>query len=364
MLNKLDQYIIYQFSIILFISIMGFMGIFVIVDLIENLDRFIDNQVPSNIVIKYYFYTIPYFLSIALPMSILISTVISLGSMAKRNEWTAMKASGISLYRLAFPLLISGTFLSGLSFILDNNLVAYGNEKRFEIDRDYVKRKSRHKLKKVLKDIVLRKSSTTHISLAKYYLQKQTGQDLTIIEISDFLIHTRIDAKNIQWDSELKKWLIKDYSIRYFNAQGIEENVFLGAKDTLVDLGFLPNEIQQQARKPDELDYYRLSNMISQLKNNGVDTLKWEVTRYLKVSFAFTNLIVILCGIPLVVIKEKSGLSFGAGASVFVIFGYYAFIKFGQSLGYKGILGPLLSAWLGNLIFILIGIILFTKAKT
>ena len=137
-----------------------------------------------------------------------------------------------------------------------------------------------------------------------------------------------------------------------------------GKKDTLIDLGFSPNDIRQQARKPDELDYFRLSEMIKQLKNNGVDTLKWEVTRYLKVSFAFTNLIVILCGIPLVVLKEKSGLSFGAGASVFVIFGYYAFIKFGQSLGYKGILGPILSAWLGNLVFILLGLILFKKAKT
>ena len=66
------------------------------------------------------------------------------------------------------------------------------------------------------------------------------------------------------------------------------------------------------------------------------------MTRYLKISFAFTNLIVVLCGIPLVIIKEKSGISFGAGASIFVIFGYYAFIKFGQSLGFKGVLSPII----------------------
>tara|TARA_B100000287_G_C20619420_1_gene775352 strand:+ start:441 stop:1535 length:1095 start_codon:yes stop_codon:yes gene_type:complete len=364
MLNKLDQYIIYQFCIVLCLSIFGFMGIFIIVDLIENLDRFIDNQVPMSIVLKYYFYTLPYFLGIGLPMSVLISTVVSLGSMAKRNEWTAMKASGISIYRLAYPLLICGIFLSGVSFSLDNKLVSLGNEKRFEIDRDYVKRKSRHKLKKILKNIVLQKSTTNHISLGKYYLQKKTGNDLTIINIGSATIQTRIDAKTIEWNNQSQIWSIKDYSIRNFNELGKEKNVVFGKKDTLIDLGFSPNDIRQQARKPDELDYFRLSEMIKQLKNNGVDTLKWEVTRYLKVSFAFTNLIVILCGIPLVVLKEKSGLSFGAGASVFVIFGYYAFIKFGQSLGYKGILGPILSAWLGNLVFILLGLILFKKAKT
>ena len=100
------------------------------------------------------------------------------------------------------------------------------------------------------------------------------------------------------------------------------------------------------------------------MKDNGVDTVKWEVTRYIKISFAFTNLIVILCGIPLVVFKERSSLSFGAGASVFVIFGYYALIKFGQSLGFKGVIEPMLSAWLGNITFILAALILFWRAKT
>ena len=104
--------------------------------------------------------------------------------------------------------------------------------------------------------------------------------------------------------------------------------------------------------------------MIQKLKKNGVETLKWEVTRYLKISFAFTNLIVVICGIPLVVIRERGELSFGAGASIFVIFGYYAFIKFGQSLGFKGLLSPIISAWIGNLIFFLIGIVLFWKSRT
>jgi len=364
MLNKLDQYLIRQFWVILGISILGFLSIFIIVDLIENLDRFMDNKVPSEVVFRYYIYTLPYFVSIGLPMAVLISTVFSLGSMVKRNEWTAMKASGISLYRVALPLVICGVILSGISFLLDNKLVAYGNEKRFEIDRDYVKRKSRHKLKNTLKDIFLQKNSSNHISLSKYYIQKRIGYDLTIVDLGQLTIRERIDAKKIIWNSDSSKWSVSDYSVRQFNQDGLETNVMIGSKDSLMELGFLPNDIQQQARKPDELDYYRLTERIVQLKANGVDTIKWEVTRYIKISFAFTNLIVILCGIPLVVLKEKNSLSFGAGASVFVIFGYYALIKFGQSLGFKGIVEPLASAWLGNIIFVLAALLLFWRSKT
>ena len=364
MLNKLDRYLINQFWIILGIAILGFLSIFMVVDLIENLDRFMDNKVPSPVVFRYYVYTLPYFISIGLPMAVLISTVFSLGSMVKRNEWTAMKASGISLYRIALPLVICGVLLSGISFLLDNKLVAYGNEKRFEIDRDYVKRKSRHKLKNTLKDIFIQKNSSNHISLSKYYLQKTVGYDLTMVDLGDLTINERIDAKKISWDLDSLKWSVSDYSIRQFNEYGLETNVKIGTRDSLIDLGFMPVDIQQQARKPDELDYYRLTERITQLKDNGVDTVKWEVTRYIKISFAFTNLIVILCGIPLVVFKERSSLSFGAGASVFVIFGYYALIKFGQSLGFKGVIEPMFSAWLGNITFIIAAMVLFWRAKT
>tara|TARA_B100001769_G_C22083448_1_gene583932 strand:- start:101 stop:1195 length:1095 start_codon:yes stop_codon:yes gene_type:complete len=364
MLNRLDRYLINQFWVILGIAIMGFLSIFLVVDLIENLDRFMDNKVPTEIVLKYYIYTIPYFISIGLPMAVLISTVFSLGSMVKRNEWTAMKASGISLYRIAIPLVVCGFLLSGVSFLLDNNLVSYGNEKRFEIDRDYVKRKSRHKLKNTLKDIFLQKNSSSHISLSKYQIKKGIGYDLTMVDLGQLTIRERIDAKKISWNSDSLKWSVSDFSIRQFDQRGLETDVRIGKNDSLMSLGFIPDDIQQQARKPDELDYYKLTERIMQLKENGVDTVKWEVTRYIKISFAFTNLIVILCGIPLVVLKEKNSLSFGAGASVFVIFGYYAFIKFGQSLGFKGVMEPLASAWIGNIIFTAGAIILFLKSKT
>ena len=229
--------------------------------------------------------------------------------MVKRNEWTAMKASGISLYRVTLPLILSGLFMSAGSFALDNKWVAYGNEKRFEIDRDYVKRKSRHKLKNTLKNIFLQKNISTHISLGKYYIKKSIGHDLTVVDLETSSIQQRIDAKKITWNPDSLMWTLTGYSIRNFNEYGIESKVSVGEGDTLLALGFLPEEIQQQARKPDELDYFKLTERIKQLKANGVDTLRWEVTRYLKISFAFTNLIVVLFGIPLVVLKEKNSLS-------------------------------------------------------
>ncbi|RZP22394.1 YjgP/YjgQ family permease, partial [bacterium] len=325
-----------------------------VVDLIENLDRFVDNSVPAVVTITYYLYTIPWFISVALPMSMLMSTVFSIGMMVKRNEWTAMKSTGISLYRLSAPLLCIGMMISILSFLLD--------KKRYTIDRDYLKKKSRHKIKSSLKNIFLQKDISIHIGIEKYNVKKMSGDILTWVDLGTDLIRQRIDAKRIQFDQKSQFWILSNYSIRKFDG-GVETNVQFSEKDTLIDLSFTPEDINKQARSPDELDYYELTSRIVDLKENGVKTVKWEVTRYLKVSFALTNFIVVLCGIPLVVFREKNSLSFGIGMSVFVIFGYYAFIKFGQSMGFKGQLSPILSAWIGNIIFFIGGIILLIKAR-
>ena len=362
-MKQFDKYLLKQFFLIFLMALLGFVSIFIIVDLIENLDRFIDNHVPWKIVAYYYVYSFPWFISIALPMSVLIGTVFSVGGFVKRNEWTAMKASGVSLYRLAIPLFLIGCFISGGSFILDNEWVSWGNEKRFEIDRDYVKRRSRHKLKNVLTNIFLQKNSQSHISIGKYRIEKTIGTDIAIVNLNDKSILQRLDAKKITWNPDTSLWVLKDYSIRSFSEKGGEAKVVISKDDTLMALGFSPDDIKKQARSPEELNYFELTNRIAQLKENGVDTLRWEVIRYMKISFSFTTLILILFGIPLVVYKENNGLSFGAGMSVFVIFSYYAFIKFGQSLGFNGVLEPLLSAWLGNILFFSIGTYLLVSAK-
>jgi lipopolysaccharide export system permease protein len=362
MLYRLDRYLLKQFFSILGLCILGFVSIFLVVDLIENLDRFVDNGVPGRIILNYYLYSIPWFISIALPMSMLISTVFGVGMLVKRNEWTAMKSSGISLYRLSAPLLFTGLLISSLSFILDNQLVSWGNEKRYTIDRDYVKKKSRHKIKKTLKNIFIQKNKTIHIGMEKYNIKDMSGNVLTWVDLGPDIIKQRIDAKKITYLNDSRKWKISNYSIRNFK-DGVETNVFFSEKDTIINLSFTPEDINKQARSPDELDYYELTSRISELKNNGVKTVRWEVTRYLKVSFALTNFIVVLCGIPLVVFREKNSLSFGIGMSLFVIFGYYAFIKFGQSMGFKGQLTPIVSAWLGNIVFFIGGAILLIRAR-
>ncbi len=365
-MRKLDYYLIKQFVTILVMALIGFISIFIIVDLFENLDRFIDNSVPIPIVISYYGYTIPWFINIGLPMATLIATVFSVGLMVKRNEWTAMKSTGISLYRVAIPLISVGVLLSLMSFEFDNKLVSWGNEHRYDIEREYMKKRSRGSIKRVkksLSDVFLQKNEKTHIALSKYLVHQTFAKGISIVELENDIISKRIDAKTMVWQDSLSLWNVSNYSIRYFDPDGKETQVILSEEDMLMPLNFTPEDITKQFKSPEELNFNELTQRIELLKENGVQTTHWEVTRHFKIAFAFTNMIVILFGLPLVVLKQKGGLSFGAGMSVFVIFGYYAFIKFGQSLGFKEILEPFLSAWIGNIVFCIGGILLLISVR-
>ena len=361
-MKKLDIYLARQFLTILVMALAGFVCVFIIVDIFEQLDKFIDSSVPFPVILRYYIYSLPWFVNIGLPMAMLISTVFSIGLTAKRNELTAMKATGISIYRIAVPLLLIGFTISLISFKFEDQLVIWGNVQRAELKKEYIQ-KYKRKSKNIRKNIFLQRAEKYHIAIGKYNYNQRSATSVTVQIMQQGKIGERIDIKEMTWIDSLEQWAASNYSVRNFNLKGEEISVDISDRDSLFYLGFTPADIERKSSSPEELSYADLNQFIAQLDENGVDTTRWEVVRDFKISFAFTSLIVVLFGLPLVLLKPKGGLSFGAGMSVLVIFSYYAFIKFGQSLGYKGIIEPFYAAWIGNFVFSIGGLMLLIGVR-
>jgi len=145
MIKKIDIYIIKEFFNKLIFLILGFIILFCLVSIIEHLDKFIDKSMPGKSIFMYHVYSLPWFISIALPMSILISTVFLFNSMQKNNELTALKASGVGLIRISIPLFIIGLLLSILSFKFDNSIVTQYLRKKINLEQEYNLKKSSKK---------------------------------------------------------------------------------------------------------------------------------------------------------------------------------------------------------------------------
>lgn len=363
-MKKIDYYILREFSIIfLFVSIF-FVLVSFIVDIFENLNRFIDNEVTNDILIDYYIASLPEMISVTIPVTCLVASVFTYGMMVQRKEWLVFKSSGLSLYRLALPILFVGLFMSIGSFYFENNIVIKNNKIKNEIKDNHLKKnRNKAKDKSIYENVYLQKNQNYLIAVEEYNDINQTIVNLNFIELSDGKMIRRIDSKKSTWKPLEEKWKIRDYSIREFDNSGSEKMIATSKQDSLLNLNFTPEDINQTGNSSEEISYNQLKNQIITLKNNGVNTVKWEVDLHYKIAYSFISLIIIFCGIPLSVFRSNTTLAFGGGLSLATIFAYIVLLKFGQSLGYAGSLSPFLAAWFSNIIFIIIGTWLMLNAR-
>ena len=362
-MKKIDIYILRQFLNLLFICILGFILLFILVDYVENIDKFIDSNLSLYIIINYYFFSIPWFISIGLPMAMLVSTIFTIGLLLKRNELTAMKAAGVSLYRISSPIICFSIIMSIGAFYFDNIVVTYGNKKCKQIEKKYTMKARDKTFSSRTKNIFLSKSNESQIAIDKYSSKKNLASGIAIQYMNNGKLKKRIDINKMVWNNELKKWKLNTFAIREFNSEGFESKVYISRNDTIIDIGYIPSDLLKEAISPREKNYNDLKQFIKELSKSGIETTRWKVNLHAKLAFSFTNMIVVLFAIPLVAFRPSTEIAFGAGLSVFLIFAYYAFIRLGVTLGYKDILTPFLSAWFGNIIFCFGGIILMIFAK-
>tara|TARA_Y100001968_G_scaffold235480_1_gene218639 strand:- start:645 stop:1724 length:1080 start_codon:yes stop_codon:yes gene_type:complete len=359
-MKKLDKYIIGQFLSNFILSILAFLIIFLLVDLIDRLDKFIDNQMPNKDIINYYILTIPWFISISMPMALLLSTVFSIGILQKRNEITAIKASGISIKRIGSSFLIIGVLFSMLLFYFDNNIVTKSIHYRTELEDKYFK-KNKHSIKR--KQNIHRQINDNNVLIInKYSYKKNTASNVSILSFNNGNLYSRIDADKMIWNNEIESWKIPYYTKRIFNKNKL---IFTSiVQDTILNLNFSPIDLTKESVKPEEMNYFELKDFVKKIKSNGIKEPKWEVNLHFKSAFACSSFLMILFGLSLSVKKPRSNIGIGIGLSIFTIFLYYAALKFGQALGYKGILNPFISVWNANFIFLIIGIYLYSKSRT
>lgn len=363
-MKKIDYYILREFSTTFLIVSLFFTLISLIVDIFENLNRFIDNQVTMDILLNYYKASLPSMVSVTIPVSCLVSSVFTYGMMIQRKEWLVFKSSGLSLYRLSFPVLFLGLMLSIGSFYFDNTVVIENNKKKNEIKNIYMsKNKNRTKNKSVFENVYFQINQKDLVAIEKFNSNNNVAVNLNFIEIDNGMLLRRIDSKKAIWEETNSKWNLKDFSIREFEKDGLEKNVIISKNDSLVTLKFEPYDIIKTASKSEEVSYGELKKQIISLEKNGVNTLRWKVDLNYKIAYSFISIIVIFCGIPLSVYRSNTTLAFGGGLSLATIFSYVILLKFGQSLAYGGVLSPILGAWMSNIVFISIGIYLMINAR-
>jgi lipopolysaccharide export system permease protein len=356
----IDRYILKKFLIILSYNLLAFIVIFIVIDLIENLDKFLSYQAALKNVFFYYIYYIPYIIILTLPISMLLSSLFTLGSMAQHNELVAIQTSGVSLYRIIFPLLLLALAISIISGFAGESLVPSSNRARLDILRFSIQKQSRN-IRLSRNNLAIQDNQNRQIYIQFYETTKQKAHKVNIITSAQDKIVKRIDAQFMLWNTLNHYWILYNVSERILD-QGQE---ILTHRDSLIfsDSNITPDDLLDLEILPEEMNYNELNRLVDKMLTLGADARKWLVDLYMKISYPFANFIIVVFGAPLAARKRRSGPALGFALALFISFIYFIFLRTGQVLGHKGDLDPWLAAWIGNIVFGIGAVFLLFKVK-
>lgn len=353
-MRLLDRYIIRQYVVSFIFGLFSFLCIFLIIDLTEKIDDFLDAQVPTDVILNYYVVFAPEIIKLMTPIAVLLSALFVVGRMAAQNELAAMKSSGVSLYRLLLPFLAVATVIVGISVYVNGWVVPISNQKKFYIERTYL-RKGIDPSNRF--NIFFQVGQTRVVSINYFDMRSHTASRVSIQDFADTnltVLYHRYDAFSMQWeersDSTAEGWVLLNGTHR--GTVNLTDPIVRFQRLYVGTLDLHPGDIEKKQRKPDEMEYGELREFIEAQRRSGQDVSRWLVDYHAKLAFPFASIIMVLFGVPFAASRPRTGTALGFGIATAATFIYLAFMKISQVFGYNGDIDPLLTAWMANLLFL------------
>jgi len=357
----LDTYILKEFLKILAISIAGALILFTIFTLFEIIDEIYSHQIPWPDVVEYFFYVWPMILVLVLPLCILISILVSIGLLEKTTQVTALKASGISIYRMSTPIVVAIILLSAGIFVMQEFILPYTNQRQDNLHNEIKGRKIQTYYNPEITWIMGRDGKIYHYSYFDF--DRNVFADLSVyqLDLTRARLLRRLYAPRALWEEEIHRWILINGWKREFGRDNFTFSTF---ENLSCDLTETPAYFKTELKRSDKMSYVELSSYIEKLKAGGFDTLSLEVDLYKKISYPMVSVIMLFIGIPFSFKMGKKGALYGVAVSILAGILFWALFNVSSAMGGHGIIPPLLAAWAPNLFFGFSGLYLVLKLRT
>ncbi len=354
----LDRYLLREFLSYLTLSLIGFIVIFVVVDLFQKIDVFLDHKASATLVTRFYLYRAPEVVVLVLPVALLLATFLALGQLNKFGQLTAMRAAGPSLIAIPGPVFQVALAMTILSLLLGEWVVPRANRER---DRIYDERIQgvRHETAAERADLTYLGQGNRIFVMRLYLIREQRMHEVSLQEFEHGALVRRLDAAEATWDG--RNWVFSSGMMRTF--EGGVEHARPFEKLVVQGIAERPEDFAKEARPPEEMSYFELRDFVERTRASGARVANYLVDLHLKLAFPLVNLIVVMIGAPVATRLRMQSAAFGFGLSVAIAFIYYAFMRTGQALGHNGALPPYLAAWMGDLVFGAVGLTMMTRAQ-
>jgi lipopolysaccharide export system permease protein len=335
-------------------------AIFVFMDYVSNLRKF-EFLSAQNIIIYYWNY-LAWIVQIIIPIVLLLSSMFSIGKMAKTSELTAMKSAGINIWQLTSPLLFLGLVLSVLTFYGGEKLLPRANIVRRDILENKKVRPESHaqntEVKEFRRDFYYFGDPQTIYMFREFSTIPQTARTVSRDQLRGNRVIKRIQAEKMVYDST--GWTFINGKIRDFSDSIQTVKNFDTLKDTILTSS--PVQMVARIKSIDEMSYWELKAFMEASKKRGENVQKYNGDLEFKIALPLMNFIVILLGISITARAGRKGGAMLFGIGLAMCLSYWIISRFAIAFAQNGHYPTIVGAWFGNILFLLIGLILYRKA--
>lgn len=359
--NILDRYILREFLKVLGLVLISTAALIIIVDYTEIASDIRQHGVAFHTVLAYYRFLFFQIVNWTLPISVLVATLVTFGILSKNNEVTAFKSGGVSLYRVALPIVAVAAGISVLAYLNLDFVLPYANQ-RVEHLRNKIKGKTTVTSTTQQKLWFMGKGRYL-INFLSYDRNRKELAQVQVFELdpSEFRLTRRVFARRTRWNGHA--WVFENGWMRSFSEEGsstyspILTPLALYYRET-------PGDFATEVKSPDQMTFAQLHGYIEMVRRSGYSAEGLSVKLYEKTSWPAISIVMALIALPFAFRIGKRGALYGIGiALVLGIFYWMVFAVF-TKFGEVGNLPAILSAWSANVLFAIAAVYLFLHVET
>ncbi|PLK46310.1 LptF/LptG family permease [Emticicia sp. TH156] len=354
-MNILDKYLIKRFLTTYIFAVLVIVLIIMVIDFVEKNDDFIQKQAPMRaILLQYYANLAPYWANYISPLMIFISTVFFTAQMAAHTEIVAILSSGVSFPRLMLPYFLGSSVIAVFSFVMVGWILPKANTERLAFENVYVNDKFYFSTR----DFHTAVAPNTYAYMSSYNNDAKTGYDFTLEKIVNNKLVEKLSAKRIDWNDSTKKWRIHNYKIRTLGV--MKDKMVYGdtPKDTTINLS--PKDFENEHQIHESFTIPELREKISLIKTRGAEGIEsYEIELYQRFATPFAVIILSLMGLIVSARKARGGVGFQIAVGFVLAFVYILFYIMSKGIAESGNMPPILAVWLPNIVFGMIGTVMY-----
>ncbi|HET6215690.1 MAG TPA: LptF/LptG family permease [Acidobacteriaceae bacterium] len=364
----LDDYVLREFLTTFLLVLASFVLLMLVFTFFELLGDIIRNRTPLVTVGEYLINLTPSMVYNIAPLGVLVAVLVTFGVLTRTNEFTAMKATGISLYRVMVPILVVSAVIAVALFLFDESYLP-GANRRQEALRSVIKNRPAQTFLRPDQKWIFGRQEPGKPGRIFYYQFFDPDEDrfanLTVFEFNpeNFSLSRRIFASSVHWEPQLQQWVFEHGWERRFDGEAVSSFSQFSV-ETYPEINERPQYFKKEALQSKEMTFGELQRYIRDLRQSGFETKPLSIQLNIKLAYPLITLVMAVLAIPFALTMGKRGSLTGIATAIGLAIAFWVVNLTFQQLGNVNFLPTLLAAWSPDMLFALAGAYMLLRTPT